>query len=239
MPQVSYPLDTTGLAATNKVADEPHVLTEVNSASYRILVLDFAPFYQDNFALVYVDQLGNERPMDKDVDFFFTLPYIGASRVINKMVYGAVAIADGITNGSLKVTYQTLGGDYVADVQKAREELVEYAYNPRSVSWDVFVNKPDQFPPLPHTQPLEDFMGMDEVVAELQDIEAAILAGPNPGNEVVHHFTDTNNPHETDKAQVGLGDVVNLPMATDEEVTSRNPVDKYVTLRQILLLIGP
>jgi hypothetical protein len=238
MPNVSYPLDTTGLSPANKVIDEPHVLTEVNAATYRILILDFAPFYQDNFVLVYEDTLGNSRALVKDVDFYFTLPYLSASRTIGKMIYGAIALADGITNGSLKATYQTLGGDYIADVQAVRVALTEVAYNPRIASWDVIANKPSQFPPVNHPHDISDLVGMEAVVDGLHDIQQAILQSPNPSNPAVQHFTDMNNPHETDKAQVGLGDVVNLPMATDAEVMGHQHVDKYVTLRQVLMLLN-
>lgn len=239
MPQVNYPLDTTGLSPANKVVDEPHVLTEINAATYRILLPDFAPFYQDNFVLKFVDTLGVETILQRDIDFAFTLPYISASRSIGKMVYGAVTIINDLVNGSLKMTYQTLGGDEIADVQLVREKLAEVAYNPRTASWDVIANKPQQFPPVPHDHSTDDIVGLEQVIEELNDIEQAILAGPNPSNDVVHHFTDTNNPHQTTAAQVGLGDVVNLPMATDQEVISRAPVDKYVTLRQILMLLPP
>lgn len=239
MPNVSYPLDTTGLSPANKVVDEPHVLTEVNDATYRTFVPVFAPFYQDNFVLKSVDTLGNESTLQRDIDYVLTLPYLSASRSIGKMVWGGVAINSSIVNGSLKMTYQTLGGDYVADADVVREKLWELAINPRVVSWEVIANKPELFPPINHDHDLSDMMGTEEVVEAINNVAEAVLQGPSVSNPYVGHLTDEDNPHNTNKQQIGLGDVENLPMATDQEVIARAPVDKYITLRQLLLLLPP
>jgi hypothetical protein len=37
---------------------------------------------------------------------------------------------------------------------------------------------------------------------------------------------------------VGLGKVANLEMATDEEVMTLQPLEKYITLRQALMLLS-
>ena len=49
------PFDPTGLASTNYVEDEVHTLTEINDATYRLIVPTFAPFYLDNFKFVHRD----------------------------------------------------------------------------------------------------------------------------------------------------------------------------------------
>ena len=52
------------------------------------------------------------------------------------------------------------------------------------------------------------------------------------------HAGLTNNPHSVTKTQVGLGSVVNYPIATDTEATARSAVDKYITCRQLGLAFG-
>jgi len=52
---------------------------------------------------------------------------------------------------------------------------------------------------------------------------------------VIAHLVDqSSNPHRVTKDQVGLGSVLNLPVAQDEEVRDKLAVDKYVTLRQLV-----
>lgn len=45
------------------------------------------------------------------------------------------------------------------------------------------------------------------------------------------HTERTDNPHEVTKEQVGLGDVVNMPLATNEEALAGHP-ERYVTAEQ-------
>lgn len=46
------------------------------------------------------------------------------------------------------------------------------------------------------------------------------------------HASDTNNPHQVSKEQVGLSDVVNMPIATNEEALTGHP-GRYVTAEQV------
>ena len=57
-------------------------------------------------------------------------------------------------------------------------------------------------------------------------------------DRIREHMADTSNPHQVTKEQVGLGLVVNYPMAEDMDVEENLALDKYVTLRQIVDLIN-
>lgn len=234
----NYPLDPTGLSPGNLITDEVHVLTEVNSDQYRILIPVFAPFHLDNFSLKHVTSTGDVVVLQPDVDYYFCLPYIGASRSIGKMIYGAVSINTQLIEGVLQVSYQTLGGEWVGDPNFVRERLAELIYNPRVTVWDVVTNKPNQFPPINHQQDFNTVYGQQELIAAVNGVAAQIAAGPNPTVPVVRHLTDTENPHETTAAQVGLGDVVNLPMASDQECDDLADVQKYITLSQLRRILN-
>lgn len=233
---VTYPFDPTGLAASNIIVDEIHTLTEVNAQQYRILIPEFAPFYLGNFQLKHVDTNGQTTLLSEDIDYTFCLPYIGATRSIGQMLYGAVTINDSITNGLIKITYRTLGGDWTADAALVLEALAEYVYNPRITVWDIVTNKPTMFPPINHDQSMDYVMGHQDLINAINAVAAQIGQGPSPTTPIIQHLLDTSNPHETTKDQVGLGNVQNLEMATDLEVDNLMPVDKYFTLRQLLLL---
>lgn len=52
------------------------------------------------------------------------------------------------------------------------------------------------------------------------------------------HLRDFNNPHRVSKAHVGLAKVPNLELADDSEITNRDAVDKFITLRQVINLLN-
>jgi hypothetical protein len=95
------------------------------------------------------------------------------------------------------------------------------AYNPRTTVWDVVTDKPSAFPPITHDQNLDYVYGHLELITAINGIASQILTRPAP-----------------DKIVVGLGNVQNLPMASDAEVLSAAPVEKYITLRQLVLFFN-
>lgn len=239
----SYPLDTTGLLASNLVTAEIHTLTEINAAPYRILIPTFAPFYLDNFNLTYENSLGEIINLIPDVDFFHCLPYLGASRSTGKMVYGGLTINNSLIEGTLRITYQTIGGDWTADSNYVRERLIERIYNPRTTVWDVVTNKPNQFPPTVHGQPSDTIYGQLELINSIDRIVAAIgdqttAAPSNNSMSAALHPLRRDNPHEVTKTQLGLGLVENYETATQAEIDANLPVDKYILHSQALQMSG-
>lgn len=239
MSGVSYPLDTTGLAPTNLIVDEVHTLTEINDVTYRIIIPEFSPFYLDNFVLKHVDSLGVETPLLIDVDYYLCLPYVAASRSIGKMVYGGITINSELIEGTVKVTYQTIGGDWCADASYVLERIAESNYNPRLAVWDQITNKQDLFPPINHSLDIDQTYGHQQLIDSINSLASTIVNSPNPSVPIVQHLIATDNPHNVTKLQVGLGNVENLPLATPDDIANRTPVPKYVTLEQVLQLLQP
>jgi len=238
MPNVSYPFDTTGLLASNLIAGEAHTLTEINANTYRILIPEFAPFYLDNFVLEHVDQLGAITTLQEGIHYILCLPYIGAVRSTGKMIYGGVSITDLIVNGTVRVTYQTIGGDWTADASYVLNALAEQVYNPRTTVWDVVTNKPNQFPPTVHNQHMDNVFGHQVLIDAIDGLaDTIVTSSQSAAPSLVSHLLDDQNPHFVTPAQLGLGNIENLPLASDAEVMARAHVDKYITLRQLLLLL--
>lgn len=234
MPNVTYPLDTTGISPANLVRDEPHVLTEINDATYRIIIPDFAPFYQDNFQLRYSDGAGNISILEKGIDFDFCLPYMDASRAIGKYLFGALTIHNAYVQGYLAVDYQTLGDKWVANKNYVLEQLVEHNYNPRVVYWDQLTNVQQTFPPTSHAQDYDTIYGQKSVIEAIDKIIAAILAGPSATNDYQSHVLAKGNVHGLTPADLGLSEASTLPLASLEELQNLNPVEKLFSLKQML-----
>ena len=236
MSGVTYPFDTTGLAPTNLVVDEIHTLTEINDVTYRIIIPVFSPFSLDNFVIKHTNTIGETVNLIPDVDYHFCLPYVGASRSIGKMLYGGVTINTELINGVLKFTYQTIGGEWCADASYVRERIAEKIYNPRTTVWDIVTNKQDLFPPINHPQDIDTIFGHQALIDSINNVANTIVNSPNPSVGIVQHLIDENNPHNVTKLQVGLGLVENLPLASEQDIADKNPVDKYITLKQALEL---
>ena len=230
------PFDPTGLASTNFVEDEVHTLTEINDSTYRLIVPTFAPFYLDNFNFVHRDSSGVITPLIEDVDYSFCLPYIGATRSIGKILYGGLSINRTFLNGTIEISYQSLGGDWCADAQYVLDRIAEKVYNPRTTVWDVVTNKTNQFPPINHDQNLDYVFGHQTLVDSINTVADKIVESQQQPH-FVSHLLDSSNPHQTTKSQVCLDIVENLPVATQQEIDDKTSVHKYVTLGQVLQLI--
>ena len=230
---ISYPLDTTGVNPTNLIEDEIHTLTEINDFTYRIIIPTFAPFYLDNLVLEHVSPSNVVTVLTKDVDYVVCLTYESASRSIGKMLYGGLTINTELLNGTIKVTYQTLGGDWTADAQYVLEAIAESNYNPRITIWDIVTNKPNQFPPINHDNQIDTTYGYQELLDKLQELITTVANNPNSSTPLIAHLA-ANNPHGVNKTDVGLSNVENYAIATDQEVMDKDLLNKYVTLRQMV-----
>lgn len=173
MPNITYPLDTSGVAASNLVVDEIHTVAESQFRDYYFIVPNFSPFFIDNFSITYITG-SNSRILQEDVDFSFALPYVAGTRTTGKAMYGAITLHNLDMNGVLKITYQTIGGDQIADRLYVLTVLSDKAYNPRTTIWDIITNVPNAFPPVPHYQDFDQFYGQEEVVIALGQIRDAI-----------------------------------------------------------------
>ena len=239
MTTPSYPLDTTGLAASNLIKGEQHSLTEVNAATYRIIIPTFSPFYLHNLKLSHVSVLGEVTPLDEGTDFYCTLPFLGAQRWTGQAVYGGLSIITTLIEGTLDLQYQTIGGDWCCDPAYVYQQLLEAVYNARTTWWDTLTNVQEIFPPTEHQLPVEQIDGITDLLAAMEQMRQAILTNPTsvPAS-ILKHVLVSGNPHGTTAEALGLGEIANYPLATDQEVNERSAVDKYVTLRQILKLLG-
>ena len=239
MSNLVYPFDTTGLATTNLVQDEVHSLTEVNAATYRILIPTFAPFYLHNLSLDHVAPDGGIDPLIEGVDYYCSLPYMAASRSTGQAVYGGLSIITALPQGTMRMTYQTLGGDWCADADYVYQRLLETTYNRRTTWWDLITDVQNTFPPTEHPLPVGDIDGMTALLEKLEQIRAVLLNAPDSVPAMyLQHMLAKGNPHSTTLLDLGLENVQNYPAATDEEVAARLPLDKTVTLRQILTLLN-
>ncbi len=250
---IIYPLDTTGLSINNKIVKEPHTLAVKR---IRAIAPNNAPFYKDS-VIVY-DANSNDRVLATTEYTFFGLQEI-ASANIGKEIYGIILIHNSAVSNNVKVSYQTVGGEYTRDLSNTKKLLDILNNDSRSIAWPNIIEKPDAFNPSLHLHSIGDVTGFEYLVAAIERliqtirvknsyaldelleyvdeklaIQYPITASPNQDPVDVigfnNHIQNTNNPHQTTKAQVGLDLVQNYTTATMSDLTS--PVQnapKYVT----------
>lgn len=237
--QYAYPLDNNGTAATNKVTAELHTVTAVNNRNYHYLIPTFAPFFANSVKLF--KRVGqNLTPLVENVDWQPAAQFMGASTVTAKPVYGAISLLDISYTGQIEIgEYQTLGGEYTLDVEKMTQVIADIVFNPRGASWEQITNLQKMFPPLDHPWDFADMVGQTEVVEALNAIHDAIMAGH--GLSLEDHLRDFDNPHRTNKNQVGLPLVENFGPAnsiTAIQGISNDSLITPMTLRAVLDNLG-
>lgn len=223
---VTYPYDSSGILASNRIYDEQHVITENNFRDFYFVVPKHAPFFVGNLVIKHSYQ-GVVTTLVENVDYYCAMMFIGATRAAGKAVYGGITFNNLNTAGIVSLEYNTLGGDWNVDEQYVIEQVAEKAYNPRTVSWEQIVNTPTIFPPTPHDWNLVDMVGEAEVVAALGGIENAIANAAPAG--LTAHTGNFNNPHFVTKTQIGLDKVQNCALATQSDVLAGTSSDTLVT----------
>ena len=107
--------------------------------------------------------------------------------------------------------------------------------------WDRLSNVQDLFPPMDHEHVMDDIEGHVSLLAKLDEIRAAILNQPTTVPDLLlkfqAHIAEQGNVHELHKNDIDLGHVENLPFATDQEVIELKEENRYISLRQVILLL--
>jgi len=230
LPQ--YPFDPTGLAPSNLVT-ETQTIQSRGMFDHYYVVPQAAPFFSESMRLrlypigANVNNPSGGRLLEEGVDYNFGYHFAYASHTIGKPVYAAISFYDRALAGQLRMEYQTLGAEWVLDAQSMTELLANVAYNPRITTWEHITELPREFPVVNHDFSVDDFVGMGEVVDQLDEITEAILQSNEGG--LGDHVEDKSNPHTVTKDQVGLGLVDNYPTAAPAEATAGLANNRFMT----------
>lgn len=232
--QYAYPFDPTGESSDNLIVKESHVINPPDYTDFYFVVPTVAPFFEHNLK---VQHWPSGRILINGVDFILSYKFLGASRATAKPVYGAISILDRVLSGVLEVTYQTLGGPWTIDENKAAELLSNVANNPRRTTWEQVVELPHAFPVIDHEWDLVDMVGASELKDALDRITDALYDQIGTSAPGENHATNKDNPHEVTKAQVGLGSVDNFATASFTEATDPAVTNRFMTPQRVAQLI--
>jgi hypothetical protein len=227
-----YDFDPNGTNPANLIKDEPQTLQVPGPDDFYFIIPHAAPFFVDSLIL----KNGAGVPYVEGVDYLTGHQFVEAEDSIGRPICGSIRILRRAIAGQVKITYRTLGGQWGYNDNAILAELANKLYNPLVRSWGMIDVLPATFPPLPHDQDLDTFVGSEELKEGLDAI-ADILEATAAGSSGAH-LTDFNNPHKVNKTQVGLSAVLNYGVATDAEMRAGARSDVYATARGVYLAIA-
>lgn len=166
-----FPFDPLGTLPSNRIQNESHTLSVINGASHSYIVPENAPFYDTS--LTVIDQSTGQALIEGD-DYFYAYPFMEATENTGLPISGGIGFVDVNRNGTYIINYQTLGGDYVDDQTRAIDNGLSALDTLVNRDWDSIVSVPATFPPTPHTHRADHMVGLAEILAKFNALEAAI-----------------------------------------------------------------
>lgn len=250
---VQYPYDDTGENQNNRVAGEVH---DLDQAPVRVFAPNHGPFYTENHALV---DTATNQPLDPETDYKLVALEQEATLYTGKEVCALVAITNPSVGNTVAFTYQVVGGQFSTSTQSIQDLIDLLQSDSRAVEWGQIINLPTQFPPSGHLHDINDVYGWQYIILALQDIRNAILSGDQVLWDQVYayldrkvaevtdqvtavnesllpfaqHMQDTNNPHGTTKADVGLSNLRNYGIATTAIAVQGTSNSHYMTALRV------
>ena len=220
-----YPIDPTGISPSNRVIDETQVISppgRVTDASF--FVPRVTPFFREGLVIKQ-----GTRTLIENVDYQLIFRSVALSEHFERELFGGVMFTDRNYAGTLKLSYQVLGGDFQNNEHELLERLARVSGAVRWVTYDQIIGTPSGFPPAYHQHDMEkDLVNMGDVVDAVEKIAVELGKAPASLDEVNARMdAHLTQAHAHTKSQIGLSNIENLPVASDAEVKAG--VRKYVT----------
>lgn len=216
----------------NLVTQEIHTITAETQFRFQVIIPLFGPFYETDFIMVYTPNGGSPITLVPKVDYLLVYNFLSATRSTGFPVYGGIQLTNNTLEGTFTIQYRTIGGDWVLSQSDINQVLANQLQQPKTTSWENVINLPYAFPVTNHNYNIVDMVGAAELVNSIDDL-AQTIANKDPDinaqTTIDNHLLDINNPHQTTKSQVGLGNVENYGVANSTEAINSSVNNKYMT----------
>lgn len=211
----AYPFDPTGTLSSNRITGELQIISPPNWSDFYFIVPLAAPFFRESLVVTYTPNGGPATiPLVEGQHYSATHRFHDASLATAHPIYGSLTFMDKTLAGVISLTYQTIGGEWTVMQEVITEILSNKLSNPRITTWEEVAELPHEFPIIDHPWDLVDMVGASDIVTAIYGIRDAIADGSGGSSALALHIADTDNPHGTDKNDVGLGNVQNYPVAS-------------------------
>ncbi len=251
-----YQLDTTGVSPDNKIANEPHTLA---AKKVRALAPLHSPFFKDSVIIKDSSNnrtLANTEYKFYSLQALASAMYgkeiYNIVLITNPAVSSNVSITYQTLGGEYNRVYEStkdLLDQLYSDNRPVTWPNIEdepESFNPvhhlhavgDTIGFEYVVAALERLRTVIMTSALMQSDKILEYVeaklSALNDVNVGLVSTvgviENQADDFITHISDFNNPHNTDKAQVGLGNLLNYTVATKADIVTpvaANP--KYVT----------
>lgn len=220
-----YSLDPTGMSSDNKILNEVNVVNppdQISDASF--IVPRVTPFFREGLVITH-----GARILVENVDYQLVFRSVALSEHFERELFGGIMFVTRSFAGTINLTYQVLGGDFQTADTVLLEQVARLTGSIRWITYDQLVGVPSGFPPAYHSHDMEqDIVNMASVVDAVEQIAIQLSLAPRTVGEVSARLMDhLEAPQAHDKSHVGLGNVENIGVATEADIT--NGTRRYVT----------
>jgi len=231
-------LDTARVSSQNSVSGEVHNFTTPEPNEQIVIVPRHAPFFLEGLS-ISLTQGSTTRVLVKDIDYYPVLQFIGASRAIGKPVIGGVVLTTVALAGSVTINYSCLGGSWI--YRKALNDTTTFFSNnlPRLTAWEQYAQYQSAFPIITvgwdKPDPTDPYAVLNSIDTIFTSIKTKNILHKAASKSAISHVFDVGNPHKNTKADVFLGNVANLPAATDAQAADPTNNSTYISHLQLQL----
>lgn len=227
-----YQIDLTGALPANLISNEKQTLSAINGMANQLIRPILAPFFSHDFILQYYGVGSVLTTAVKGTDYYPIYELQEMSQVASYHLYGAVRVVNPAITGTVFITYQALGGNWATNKPDMSTALVYAQTAPAGAPWSRIIHNPTYYPVNDHPLNVQtEVVGYSGLVAAIDAIasSAATLNLANDVPAMLSHMSNNANPHALTKAQIGLGNVQNYPLATASQAIAGGLSTAYLT----------
>ena len=222
----TYQLDITGLLTANRIKRERHTLTVKNGRDRQMIVPTYAPFFGESLVVEYPGP-GNQMVKAREgIDYLAVFQFQDLSTVTASPVHGGIGFLNLGISGTVYLSYNTLGGNFVSNRNELYEALMDRILNPRQIEYASITNLPSYFPVASHQHDAQnDLVGFNRAITAMQTASAVVAENQVEPDiaQLLAHSTQQGNVHQLTKAQVQMELAPNFPPATvDNAIDPQN-----------------
>lgn len=172
--QTRYPLDLLGTNSNNLVVSEVHALANGRN---RAIAPTYGPFFNNSVVLV---ESSTNRTLIYNTHYKFVGLQSTPSMLTGLAISSVILVTDPNVLPDIKVTYQTIGGEFVFSAEVLVELVNTSLQAAPLVNWYDILDVPDTLEPTQHLHALGDSIGFEYAVSEIERVKQAIFWAQGP-----------------------------------------------------------
>jgi hypothetical protein len=224
---MSIALDTTGDNLQNMIIGESMTFARVATNPFHVLTPLSGPFFAQTMYIRFTPTSGTPRTLIENVDYKLGYIYKAATDACNRMICGGVYFLDLSLAGTITYTCQVLGGSYAIPLATANIVHALEMRDPEVTTWEQVCTARAMalaaFPVVTHQFLRDANVDYDALVRSLEQAGLTVHLRPSflPTPDQIAFIPS--------KAEVGLGNVQNYPMATQAQAAAGVLDNVYLT----------